>query len=249
MAENHEVEVRRRNIRLLIQDSDDPIKLSPIIGYAQEPLLPLADACTPLVDIIYDISQYVSIALERTSKHPSNGLTKDEAAAIHLYTMEWNDGEKSVYFVLNCTLKKPDREELRPWFKYLKLLLTGLVKIPCATPQTVWRGVRKNVTQDFPRGTEIIWWSFSSCTKTLTVLENDLYLGSNGDRTLFSIEVFNGRNIRDYSHFKTEDEILLLPGTCMEVQSLLDQPSGLHIIHLKQKIPDEILLEPPFEGT
>jgi len=162
--------------------------------------------------------------------------------------MEWNDNHESLYRILNHTLNRLDREDLRPWFKYLKLFLTALVKIPFAPPQAVWRGVRKNVNDEFPSGTQVTWWSFSSCTQTLTVLENAMYLGNVGERTLFSIEIFNGKNIRDHSHFDKEDEILLLPGTYMEVQSQLDQPSGLHIIHLKQKIPEEMLIEPPFEG-
>jgi hypothetical protein len=201
-----------------------------------------------LVHIVDDIFTYVSVALENTPFYPADDLTRNEAAAIRLYTIEWDVNQKSLYRTLNYTLNKRDREDLRPWFKYLKLFLTALVKIPCAPPQTVWRGVRKNVKDEFPRGTQVTWWSFSSCTQTLTVLENGMYLGNVGERTLFSIEVFNGKNIRDHSHYDNEDEILLLPGTYMEVQSQLDQPSGLHIIHLKQKIPEEMLIEPPFEG-
>ncbi len=75
-----------------------------------------------------------------------------------------------------------------------------------------------------------------------------MYLGDAGDRTLFSVEAINGRTIRAHSHFATEDEILLLPGTHMTVQSQFCPAPDLHIIHLKQVIPDEILLEPPFEG-
>jgi hypothetical protein len=76
-----------------------------------------------------------------------------------------------------------------------------------------------------------------------------MYLGSTGDRTLFSVEAINGRTIRAHSHFVTEDEILLLPGTHMIVQSQFSPASDLHIIHLKQVIPEEVLLEAPFEGS
>jgi hypothetical protein len=248
MFQNDEQALQRRNARLLIQDNEGPITLGPIIGYAQEPLLPLVEACAPLAHIVDDIFTYVSVALENTPLYPADDLTHDEAAAIRLYTMEWDGKQKSLYQILNHTLNKRDREDLRPWFKYLKLFLTALVKIPFAPPQTVWRGVRKNVNDEFPSGIQKIWWSFASCTETLTVLENEMYLGNVGERTLFSIETFNGKNIRTHSHFDIEDEILLLPGTCMEVLSQLDQSSGLHIIHLKQKIPDEMLIEPPFEG-
>jgi hypothetical protein len=248
MIESHELEARGKNSQLKIPDSEQSKTLEPISGYAQEPVLSLAEACEPLVGILQDILMYVSAALEGTPAEPPDGLTRDESAAIRLYTMEWIDVHESLYFILNGTFKTLDREALRPWFKYLKLFLTALVKIPCAPPQTVWRGVKKNISDEFPQGRQVIWWAFSSCTKTLTVLESDAYLGKMGQRTLFSIEVFNGRNIRAHSHFDIEDEILSLPGTCMEVQSRFNPASDLHIIHLKQKIPEEMLLEPPFEG-
>jgi hypothetical protein len=150
--------------------------------------------------------------------------------------------------MLNHTLKKCEREELRPYFKYMKLFLTALAKLPCVPPVTVWRGVTKNLSAGFPPGTPVTWWAFSSCTTEMTVLENNMYLGNTGARTLFSVEIINGRTIRAHSHFVTEDEILLLPGTYMEVQSQLSPAPDLHIIHLRQKIPEKVLLEPPFAG-
>jgi hypothetical protein len=220
----------------------------PIVGYADEPLLPLVKACAPLTNIIHNLATYVHLSLNETPEQPSDGLTIDESAAIRLYTMEWEGSHRSLYSMLNHTLKKGTREELRPYFKYLKLFLTALVKLPCVEPLTVWRGVTKDMSAEFPPGTLVTWWSFSSCTTSLTVLENNTYLGTAGARTLFSVEAINGRIIRNHSHFVTEDEILLLPGTHMVVQSQLSPAPDLHIIHLKQIIPVEILLEPPFEG-
>lgn len=237
-----------RQQRLLSEDDDDQEPLGPIVGYAQEPLVPLADACAPLLPIVPHLSTYVYFALRETPPIPPDGLTRDESASIRLYTMEWTDGERSLYRFLNHTLKTTDRRDLQPWFRYLKLLLTALVKLPCAPPQTVWRGVRRMADGEFPRGAQVIWWAFSSCTTTLTVLENEIYLGRVGDRSLFSIEVFNGRNIRGHSHFGEEDEILMLPGTLMEVHSQMKSASDLCIIHLRQEIPETYLLEPPFDG-
>ncbi|CAF4301183.1 unnamed protein product, partial [Adineta steineri] len=154
-----------------------------------------------------------------------------------------------MYFILNQILKTKDQEKLRPWFKYLKLFLTALVKIPCAPAQTVWRGIRADISSEFKPRNDVIWWAFSSCTMTLPVLESNAYLGNTGARTLFSIEILNGRNIRSHSQFNKEDEILLLPGTCMEVQSKLPVQCGIPIVHLKQKVPDKTLLELPFKGA
>jgi hypothetical protein len=241
------------NRRYLSGIADEPKQLlHPIQGYALEPLLPLEDACQPIVTIVPNLPSHIWIAKENC-KQPSDGLTQDESAAIHLYTMEWDanvhDTRESLYSHLNRTLKQKDRTKLRPWFRYLKLFLTALAKIPPMPRQTIWRGVRKDFTQDYPKDSQVIWWGFSSCTKSLDVLESQLYLGHTDTRTLFSIETFNARSIRAHSHFKTEDEILLLPGTYLEVKSQLKSSADLNIIHLKQIKPPHQLLEPPFPGA
>ena len=222
--------------------------LSPIVGYANMRLLPLAKACVPLVGIVYNISRFVEIAINETPEVPPDGLTIDESAAIRLYTMQWPNPHSSLYKMLNCAFKMGNRNELQPYFKYLKVLLTALVKLQCVPQQTVWRGVTSDLSGAFPPDTVVTWWRFSSCTTRMPVLENDNFLGNTGPRTLFSIETINGRSIRAHSHFATEDEILLLPGTRMIVQSQLNPAPDLHIIHLKQIIPKETLLELPFKG-
>jgi hypothetical protein len=240
--------IQEQNLRITSPMKDIQEHLEPIVEYAAEPLLPLIEACAPLVNIIDDLSIYIQLALDETSNEPSDGLTFNESAAIRLYTMEWEESHTSLYLMLNAALKKSDRQALCPYFKYLKLFLTAFIKLPCVPLQTIWRGVNKDLRQDFPRGTPVTWWSFSSCTTSLTVLENNMYLSNVGERTLFSVEAINGRKVRAHSHFDFEDEILLLPGTYMEVQSQLNPASGLHIIHLKQIKPIETLLELPFEG-
>jgi hypothetical protein len=86
----------------------DDIKadLSPIVGYADEHLLPLFKACDPLTNVVHNISFYVQIALRKTPELPPDGLTIDESAVIRLYTMEWDKPHHSLYSMLNHTLKK-----------------------------------------------------------------------------------------------------------------------------------------------
>lgn len=223
-------------------------ELSPIVGYSRVPLLPLNDACEPLFDVVSDLQKYVGMALEKTEEKPPDNLTRDESAAILLYTMEWELSQKSLYCILNQALRIQNREHLQLWFKYLKLLLTALVKIECSPRATIWRGMTKNISNEFPPKKLITWWHFSSCTPSGDVLENDIYLGQNGERTLFSIEAFNARKIKSHSDYISEDELLLLPGTFMEVQSRFNPAPDLYIIHLKQIEPPTMLLEPPFEG-
>ena len=225
--------------------------LEPIRGYASEPILSLEEACKPLHEIIPRLNHFVN-RVKSKSKNPANSLTQDESAAIRLYTTQWDsniDGPNtSVYSNLNRTLRDPDRNKLKPWYFYMKLLLTALTKLPAASAKTVWRGVRYQDSTLYVEGEETIWWGFSSCTKSLNVLRTELFLGETGKRTIFSIDTFDGRSIKDHSDFPEEDEVLLLPGTCLKVHAKLNPATDLHIIELKQKHPKRELLERPFTG-
>ena len=121
-----------------------------LVEYAKEPLLPLVKACAPLVDIIHNLWFYVQLALNEIPEEPPNKLTVDESASIRLYTMEWQKPHRSLYSMLNATLKTSDRNDLRPYFNYLKLFMIALAKLPCVPQQTVWRGVTKDLNADFP---------------------------------------------------------------------------------------------------
>jgi hypothetical protein len=126
MAASNEI-----NHRLLSNFKDEPKRMLKSISlYDREPLVTLEEACKPLETILDDeLAENVKIA-KINSKNPKHHLTVDESASIHLYTMEWNERENSLYIVLNKTLREPDRSKLRPWFRYMKLLLTAFFKLP-----------------------------------------------------------------------------------------------------------------------
>ncbi|CAF4132918.1 unnamed protein product [Adineta steineri] len=155
----------RRNTTNITKDiiKSDGTELSPILGYSEEPLLLLAQACATMNDIFHNLSFYVQLTLKETSEQPPDGLSIDENAAIRLYS------------TLNFNLKNNDRQALLPFHRYLKLFLTALVKLSCVPPLTVWRGVTKNLSEEFPPGSAMTWWAFSSCTTEMTVLENNVF--------------------------------------------------------------------------
>ena len=119
------------NPRLRADIRDEPKQmLLPISGYEDEPLVSLEEACKPLEKILdKDLAQNLMIAT-MNSMEPADGLTPNESASIHLYTMEWKVAENSLYAVLNRTLRLADRRKLGPWFKFLKLFLTAFFKLP-----------------------------------------------------------------------------------------------------------------------
>ncbi|CAF3248858.1 unnamed protein product [Rotaria sp. Silwood2] len=225
---------------------EEPARLLlPIEGYQDAPLLPLAEAIRPVEHLIDPhIKEKIYIA-KRNCEHPEDGLTQDESASIQLYSMEASRGDESLYYVLNEYLRHKDRRKLIPFFAYLKLIFTALWKLP-SHKGTVWRGVRQNISDHYKVGEELIWWGFSSCTDSLDVLQSDHFLGNYGPRTLFNIECYSGKIIRNHSFYGAESEILLLPATRFLILGKMSPASDLHIIQLREIEGPFPLLKPPF---
>ena len=216
--------------------------LAPIDGYEDMPVVSLEEAVQPLVDIVPKVQRNVFV-VKQNSEEPQDGLTNDESASIMLYTLESNPPEHSLYAILNATLRSEQRQKLKPWFLYLRLILTGLYRLP-SQRQSIFRGVKEDLQHQYPTGNTCIWWGFSSCTSSIGVLEYESFFGKTGTRTLFYIDCLTGKNIKNHSYMQQEDEILLLPARQFMVTSSFDSGNGLHIIQLKETEPVYPLLEP-----
>ncbi|CAF3281178.1 unnamed protein product [Rotaria socialis] len=226
--------------------ADEPcVFLLPIEGFNKKPLVTLEEATQPLIPIVPRICTFVHIAKSRATNSADN-LTRDESAAIALYTMEWQPTTQSLYYILNTTLRQEDRNKLKPWFSYLKLILTGLSHLQ-STSHRVYRGVRNIIERErekYTVGKRIVWWGFSSCSKKREVTETDNFLGESGTRTLFIIDCTTGKNIEKHSYFTKETEILLLPTTTVEVTGYEQKEDNLHIIYLQEVKSIPGLIEP-----
>ena len=74
-------------------------RLPPVYGYRSEKIVSLEKALEPIEDQIDELPFYIKTA-KKHCHHPSeHGLSKDQSAAIYIYTMEW--GETTLYRVLN----------------------------------------------------------------------------------------------------------------------------------------------------
>ena len=213
--------------------------LAPIQGYEKKPLVSLEEAVEPIVSIVPDVKRMAYIAKERCKKILDSKLSFDEAASLMLYTLEWEPHEDSFYVILNATLRAADRKKLTPWFLFLKLVLTAYDRLPSLNRPVIYRGVTQDLTEKYCKGEKVTWWGFSSCTSTLDVLENEQFLGSTGARTFFSIECTSGKNIKEYSIVRNEDEVLLPPARLFQIVACLKQSGGLNMIQLKE-------IEPPY---
>lgn len=124
-----DVDGRKQNSRYSDIGDLPKQELLPISGYQDSELLPLKQAVQFIDELPRNISEKIQIALNNCS-HPREGLTPDESAAIHIYTMEWHPHYRCLYYLLNQKLRLENRYLLKPWFKYLKLIITALYKLP-----------------------------------------------------------------------------------------------------------------------
>lgn len=221
-----------RTLRFSDANEEPRRRLPPIKGYEDMPLVSLEEAIIPLIQFVPEIEHMVWTVKDNYDA-PKNELTSDELASIKLYSMDWEPSQKSFYAILNKTLRAENRQQLKHWFLYLRLFLTALAKIP-SSRRVVFRGVKKDLRAEYPEGSRLIWWGFSSCTASMKVLENDQFLGKKGVRTLFTIDCNTGKDIRKYSCYQAEDEILLFPGRQFQVVSCLDSGNDLYMIHLQE---------------
>ena len=114
---------------------------------------------------------------------------------------------------------------MRPWRDYIWMLLHALKAAPPALQRTVWRGLRVafgELVGDYEKGDEPQWSGFSSTATSIEVMTT--FLGTEGARTLFQIELSAsiGRDIKPFSLFPAEDEVLLPPNVVFEVASVFD---------------------------
>jgi hypothetical protein len=211
---------------------DSPKRLPPAYGYLTHQLLPLQKAIEPILSQIDQLDRFVKIAKNECHFPSEHGLTRDESAAVYLYTMEWS--ESSLYQMINRALRSENRPSLKPWFAYLKLFDTAVQKLPNLR-MNVWRGVTRDIARNYKMGDEFTWWSINSCSTSVNVIKD--FLGPNS--TLFLIEVVNGKDISRYTNFPSENEVILCPGTRFRVVSdALDQPP-LHLVHLREVNDDD----------
>ncbi|CAF4180006.1 unnamed protein product, partial [Adineta steineri] len=208
-----------------------PTRLSPIYGYHTYPLLPLRQALEPILLSINQLDNFIRIAKTECYFPSEHGLTREESAAIYIYTMDW--GEQSLYRVLNGLLRIKDRTVLVPWHGYLKLFDTALKKLP-SHHINLWRGVNVDISKNFKKGEELTWWNITSSSSLVNVVKQ--FLGPSS--TLFLIEAKNGKLISAYSNFPEENEVILGLGTRVRVVSDPLDSASLNVVHLMELLDE-----------
>jgi hypothetical protein len=201
----------------------------PVLDYLTYQLQSLQEALKPILPCIDQLDHFIKTAENECHFPSEHGLSRDESAAIFLYTME--RGEQSFYQIINRALWSEDRNALKPWFAYLKLFTTAIQKLP-PVQMTVWCGVKEDIAQNFKKADEFVWWSIRSCSTSSDVVRK--LLGPNS--TLFQIETLNGKDVSIYSSDPNETEVIVSLGTHFRVMSDASNQSPLRLVHLQETV-------------
>jgi hypothetical protein len=193
-------------------------------------ILSLIDAVKSIQQLINNLSTKVSYSLA-SCENPKEGLSQQESAALHLYSLQWPKGQHSLYSMFNRALRDEDRTKLVPFQNYYNLFMSALKKLPSIDEQ-VWRGVNGDLSKKYRPGTIHVWWGASSCTDMVKV--TDTFLNKTAPRTLFNIKCFDGKNIRHHSDFPNESETILAPGTYLRVKSQSNPAPNFYIVDCEQ---------------
>lgn len=83
---------------------------------------------------------------------------------------------------------------------------------------------------NFEKGKKVVWWGCSSCSTDMDAVNNFLTGNSN---ILFNIHTTHALDIKRFSSFPVENEVLLAPGTYLEIINTLSV-GPLTIVEMKE---------------
>ena len=191
--------------------------------YNNTELVSIDEALQPIESQIKELSHYVEIAKNHCHYPNEHGLSKDQAASIYLYTMDFGEN-KSLNHVLNQALQSKDQQILQIWFPYLKLFDTALNLLP-TVKESVWRGIHLDIVENLPKNQIFTCWTICSCSLSADVIERFLQDKKNSS-TLALINVINGKKISGYTQFENENEVILKIGTQFRI---VDDSQYVHL--------------------
>ena len=187
----------------------------------------------------------------------------DELNAIYCYSKGPLDTAEvyNMFDLINKALytKTNKREAVRPYRKYIYLLLSGLRKLPRTVPDDniIYRALKTYVTteeggEDIPYGVDRVktWWGFTSTSvqreAALRFLKDRK--GKNfGTGTMFTIRGrIWGYDISDYAFFGKERELLVEPERKMKIVNVSEEKGVIYVDveMLESEIPLAKLIPP-----
>lgn len=195
-----------------VEKADDG--LSPVSGIMAMDLPKTLEAACKTLCSASDIKASVNKGKQHSGKqsgNPKQAMDEQLYGSIMLYT------SNAIYRQLNDSLRSEDRNKIKKYFAYLRMLLEALGRLP-QQKKTVWRGVGVDLYEQYKKGSNVTWWGCSSCTSDINVAKNFMK-GCGGKCTLLTINSKTAADISDITFFGNEKENLLAPGTRLKVLS------------------------------
>jgi len=171
--------------------------------------------------------------------NPPTTMNSSEIAAFHFYTYQVSVGEQP-YALLNRILRARGAQrltELAPFKKYVWLLLKACSKLPSYEGHTVYRAITVDISASCRVGEQFTANDFLSTSTKLEKCQEFLR-GCATKGSLLIYELQNetlARNIRKYSQFEDEEEVLIPSGSRLEVAGAPVDAGDFVIIQIREK--------------
>ncbi|CAF1348155.1 unnamed protein product [Adineta ricciae] len=222
-----------------------------IDGYQNEPDVSLEEALKFTNRKIAHLPECIAQAKAKCNRSTKHRLTHDESAAIYLYSMNWEPS--SLCEELKRAFDSGQRAQVKPWFKYLKLLKNALDKLPYAKT-TIFQGTsydsqleeklmryQNSSNSMFSSGPTPLYPSLGSAVTSIDEIKDCL----NGPSIILAYEPNYGRLVGDYTENNQMKVIIfpekksdgsILPGAKLLVMKTVEhQTDGSVFIHLTSK--------------
>jgi hypothetical protein len=167
-----------------------------------------------------------------------------EIAALYLYSTH-----SDFYSTLNAILRESDIILLWPFVDIIWLILLGLSKCPVYTDRdTVYRGVKKDLSATLQKNASVTWYAFTSCSTELGTLQDDQFMGNglanpeHRSNVAICMTTTRARNIAPLSSHPEEKEVLFPPNTKFTVISSAYLGNNLTQYLLREEPPEDPIL-------
>lgn len=160
-----------------------PLK-SVVVEFGDRSLLSFVEAIEAVeaAAVIPEVLQFGRIARRQAEYEKGPGgrfhghpLDEDLLAALLKYSAE--DTDPPLYREMNKRCFDPDRRMVKHFAGYMWLLVNAMHPLEPYPNRTVFRGVRLDISVDYPEGRRFTWQSFISTTNKIKVLENEMFCG------------------------------------------------------------------------
>jgi hypothetical protein len=166
-----------------------------------------------------------------------HGLSTDEVVALAAYSHDVGAEQAgSLYFELNNALRSRGKDGhaalMDGWGVYMHYITTALARLP-RVEGVCYRGYpdKTDTLAQYTMGRLIQWHAFSS---TSTDFASTKGFTNQATGVIFKITVTDGRDIKAFSFFPKETEVLLPHSHCFTVTSKPYEQDGFTVIDLVQ---------------